>query len=258
MDVLEFTVFSWALEIKMLAQHAGIYSIFMGGGAHCKPLLAHFCTSGPSHWTTPTGTRVKQVRFGNWRSCSRMEHFWATFSVKKFRPLLCEQLSVIFLKLQYEQKLDDDNDRRGQSETLWGWKLKTKRQAESHAAWILNFRGDAVTVRSETPLSARPCDTATLLAWATWCREKLILSIWYFLRFSAQTLGIWAWHPAPKNVKLRTVPKPVCQFASFSENVARNNLKSRLFGQEMLRSAVGTPICQIVFARLPPQRWHHS
>ena len=57
-----------------------------------------------------------------------MEHFWDTLSVKKFGPLLCEQWSVgtwhvwfceVFLvKLHYEQNLDDDNDRRGQSETL--------------------------------------------------------------------------------------------------------------------------------------------
>ena len=54
LNMLEFTAFSWVLELIILefAANAGIYSIFMGAGAHCKA-LAHFCASGPSHWKPP-------------------------------------------------------------------------------------------------------------------------------------------------------------------------------------------------------------
>ena len=47
------TIFQvWCPEI--VANCSPTDSIFMGGGAHCKP-LAHFCTSCPSHWTPPNG-----------------------------------------------------------------------------------------------------------------------------------------------------------------------------------------------------------
>ena len=115
-------------------------------GAHCKALAPFLhIWAHPIRPPPPTGTRLKRATI--WqigrhyrRSYSRIEHFWATLSVKSLVPLLCEQWSVIFLSnCQYEQNLDDDNDRRGQSETLWGWRLNTKGQAESHVAWISNF-----------------------------------------------------------------------------------------------------------------------
>ena len=42
-------------------------------------------------------------------------------------------------------------------------------------------------------------------------------------------------------------PMPMCQFAGlFNENAVRNHRKPACFDEKTLRSAVGTPICQIV------------
>ena len=110
---MEFT----ALSRINGAQNAGIYSIFMGWWCtlHGPGAFLHIWPiplEPPNGHTRETGT-IWQIGV--------LTAEWSIFGLRfceKLGPLLCEQWSVNFVKLQYEQNLDDDNDRRGQSETL--------------------------------------------------------------------------------------------------------------------------------------------
>ena len=238
MDVLEFTVFSWALEIKMLecqsirAQNAAfsrvkgfnmleftafswvleliilelkalsrieglkmlVFTAFSWVVVHTARPWRIFCTSGPSHWTPPMGTRVKQARFGKSAFLQQngaflgyvfCEEVWSTF----VRTMVCWHVwfcEAFFVKLQYEQNLDDDNDKRGHMEALWGWRLNTKGQAESHVAWILNFKrwcSDGEIWDSLQRTALWHCNTFGLSHVMPWQVDPEHSA---FLRFSAQ------------------------------------------------------------------------
>ena len=259
MDVLEFTTFSWALEINMLecqgirvqnptcSRAKGLNMLeFKASSWVLELIMLEFATlSQIERVKTMTFTtfswvvELNMLEFptSSWALEIKMLEFsaflWALVLGRRRKATHCKALAHFCTDCPPHW-----TPRRAHARSkhdLANWRSYSKME---------RFGGPKHVILGFFALrflrKIRSTFVRTMVCWHVWLCEV-------FFAFSAQDLGMWAWHPAPENVKILKVPKPTW---FLSETIARNGFKSRFFLPKSapfrLFSCGNANFCQIV------------